>query len=255
MRSENREHRDELSEANDKKIRITNNEEDFSPGMAVAHRPEWHRTIELSRHSQPSAGFTNAGAGRPTSLFRAVPMRYTYHSEQWLPYPLEVVFAFFANPENLPRLMPHWHKARIEEAAFAPPPPAPQSRGFPSRKTIVAGVGTRLTLSFRPFPYSPVRLPWEAEISEFIWNDHFCDRQLRGPFAYWRHCHNTHSEARVNPLGILIQGTLLRDDIEYELPFDKLGGIAQRLFIARQLKNTFAYRSARTSELLSLPGT
>jgi ligand-binding SRPBCC domain-containing protein len=179
-------------------------------------------------------------------------MRHTHHSEQWLPYCVELVFVFFANPENLPRLMPRWQKARIEEAAFSPPPPPAQTTAFSSRKTIAAGAGTRLTLSFKPFPYSPVRLLWEAEISEFVWNDHFCDHQLRGPFSYWHHCHTVQSEVRADASGIPIRGTLLRDDVEYEMPFGNLGDIAQRLFIARQLKNTFSYRHARTSELLSL---
>ena len=44
-------------------------------------------------------------------------MRHPFAAEQWLPYPVELVFAFFANPQNLPRLMPAWQKARIEEIA------------------------------------------------------------------------------------------------------------------------------------------
>jgi hypothetical protein len=27
-------------------------------------------------------------------------------TQQWVPYPVELVFAFFANPANLPHLMP-----------------------------------------------------------------------------------------------------------------------------------------------------
>ena len=167
-------------------------------------------------------------------------MAYTYSSEQTLAYPVEVVFAFFANPENLPRLMPGWQKARIEEASFTPPPAHPD----PARriKGIAAGAGTRLTMSFRPVPLSPIRLPWEAEISEFEWNDHFCDVQLSGPFATWRHCH------RLKPVG---GGTLLRDEVEYEVPFGVLGRLGQPL-IALQLGATFRYRHERTVELLGL---
>jgi ligand-binding SRPBCC domain-containing protein len=180
-------------------------------------------------------------------------MRHTYHSEQWLPYPVDLVFAFFANPENLPRLMPPWQKARIEEAVFLPPPPPPFVPGSPLRpKSIAAGSGTRLILSFRPFPYSPIRIPWEAEISEFVWNDHFCDSQLRGPFAYWRHCHSLSAVASAKASTQPIQGALLRDEVEYELPFGSLGKIAHHLFIKHQLEKTFAYRHARTLELLPL---
>jgi ligand-binding SRPBCC domain-containing protein len=169
-------------------------------------------------------------------------MRHIYHSEQWLPYPVDLVFAFFANPENLPRLMPPWQKARIEEAAFAPPPPRPIS-SQPLR-SIAAGPGTRITLSFRPFPYSPIRIPWEATIDEFIWNSHFADLQLRGPFAYWHHRHTVRQETRTT------SGTLLRDEVEYEPPLGPLGEIANTLFISRQLRSTFAYRELRTKALL-----
>ncbi len=177
-------------------------------------------------------------------------MRHTFHAEQWLPYPIELVFAFFGNPENLPRLMPSWQRARIEEAAFAPPPPRPIAADPALRlKGIVAGAGTRMTLSFRPFPFSPIRVPWEAEISEFAWNDHFCDIQLRGPLAYWRHCHQLQPETRANVSGVPIHGTLVRDQIEYELPYGSLGDLAQRLFFDRQIRSTFAYRQTRTAEL------
>jgi ligand-binding SRPBCC domain-containing protein len=174
-------------------------------------------------------------------------MRYIYHSEQWLPYPVDQVFAFFANPENLPRLMPPWQKARIEEAAFAPPPPRPVSSL--SQRSITAGPGTRITFSFRPFPYSPIRIPWEAEIDEFVWNSHFADRQLRGPFAYWHHRHTVASENRIND-GVSTPGTVLRDEIEYEPPLGLFGNIANSFFIARQLNNTFTYRKHRTSAIL-----
>jgi ligand-binding SRPBCC domain-containing protein len=175
----------------------------------------------------------------------------TFQTEQWLPYPIEPVFAFFANPENLPRLMPPWQKARIEEAAFAPPPPRPIAPDSLRLKSIAAGPGTRITISFRPFPYSPLRVPWEAEITDFAWNDHFCDTQLRGPFSYWRHCHRVHTETRSNEAGIPTQGTLLRDEVEYASPYGSLGTLANRLIIAHQLRATFDYRHRRTLELLS----
>jgi len=171
-------------------------------------------------------------------------MAYTYDAEQWLPFPVEIVFAFFSNPENLPRLMPKWQKARIEEASFAPPPPHPEPKK--QVRGIAAGAGTRLTMSFRPFPLSPVRLPWEAEITEFVWNDHFCDTQIRGPFAVWNHCHRLKAETRDG-----VQGAHLHDRVEYELPGGGLARVMQP-FVAFQLASTFKYRQARTMELLPL---
>ena len=175
-------------------------------------------------------------------------MRHTFDSEQWLPYSIEQVFAFFANPENLPRLMPKWQKARIEEASFAPPPPRPAA-AHPVRIPVAAGAGTRMTLSFKPFPFSPVRVPWDAEITEFVWNDHFCDTQHRGPFKYWLHCHRLQHETRTVD-GLRTPGTLLHDHVVYELPLGPLGEIANTLVMKRQFRSIFEFRHKRTAELL-----
>jgi len=171
---------------------------------------------------------------------------HTFHAEQWLPVPVEDAFAFFADPENLPRLMPPWQQARIEEARIIPPPPS-ETSGYNS--SSLAGVGTLLTLSFLPFPFSPVRLRWQAEIDSFAWNQRFSDTQLRGPFAHWHHTHTLTSEARANEAGVSVSGTLLQDDVQYELPLGRLGKLAHPL-IAAQIRQTFAYRHRRTLQLL-----
>lgn len=173
-------------------------------------------------------------------------MRHTHIAEQWLPYPVQTVFDFFANPDNLPRLMPEWQQARIENAKFTAPPWRPGVQLDPvASGTIAAGQGTRMRITFLPFPYAPFRVPWDAEITEFEWDDHFCDVQHRGPFAYWKHCHHLEPQLR----GVL-QGTLLRDHVEYELPFGPLGDLANRLFVKRQMEAIFLFRQKRTSELL-----
>lgn len=176
-------------------------------------------------------------------------MAFLYTADQWLPQPVEIVFAFFANPENLPRLMPPWQQARIEQASYTEPPPHPNPASrIPGP---AAGAGTRLTLTFRALPFLPLRLPWDAEISEFTWNDHFCDIQLqRGPFASWKHCHRLTPESRPDPSGAQVPGTHLHDEVHYELPLAPLSTLAHPL-IALQLKSTFAFRQTRTAELLS----
>jgi ligand-binding SRPBCC domain-containing protein len=171
-------------------------------------------------------------------------MRHTFQAEQWLPHSLDLVFAFFSNPENLPHLMPAWQKARIEEATYAPPPPRPA--GITRYSGMVAGAGTRMTISFRPVPYFPARLPWEAEITEFAWNDHFCDIQHRGPFAYWKHCHSLKPETREG-----ISGTRVHDHVDYEMHLGRLGELANKLFVPAQFKSIFDFRHQRTAELLA----
>jgi ligand-binding SRPBCC domain-containing protein len=167
-------------------------------------------------------------------------MRYHFNAEQHLPYPLETVFAFFADPANLPRLMPDWQQARIEHADYIAPPPPPHP--FLGSDSIVAGSGTKLTLTIRPIPYSPVRLPWDAQIEDFRWLEGFCDVQLRGPFKYWRHSHTVRSAA---------SGTIIHDAVEYEVPLGFLGSIANTIFLSKQLASTFRFRQKRTLELLA----
>ena len=120
-------------------------------------------------------------------------LRYKFSTEQWIAAPVEQVFAFFADPENLPRLMPRWQRAYIQQARLV----SPQQQAEPWTDTpqgVVAGEGSEMTIRFRPVPLSPIQLSWRARIAEFAWNDHFCDEQLSGPFAYWRHCHRVRPE-------------------------------------------------------------
>jgi len=177
-------------------------------------------------------------------------MRHTHHAEQWLPYPVETVFDFFANPDNLPRLMPDWQQARIESAAIAAAPWRPGTNpdpgpSAPPSATVAAGKGTRMTITFLPFPHAPFRVPWDAEITDFEWDSYFCDVQHRGPFAYWKHCHRLEPQIR----GVL-PGTLLTDHVEYELPLGPLGDLADRLFVRHQMEPIFTYRQRLTAELI-----
>ena len=173
-------------------------------------------------------------------------MRLHFETQQTIPFPVELVFAFFANPENLPRLMPAWQKARIEEAVFAPPPALP--KGAPAaRLGVAAGTGTRLTLTFRPLPLFPMRWPWEARIEDFQWNKGFCDVQEQGPFVYWRHCHTIEAiEVNGRP------GATLTDRVEYELPFASVSHRLDGILVRPQLARMFRFRQKRTLELLGL---
>lgn len=171
-------------------------------------------------------------------------MRHRFRTTQWLPYPVESVFAFFANPANLPRLHPDWQQARIDEIELHP---ASRNGSTPPEATVAAGRGTRMTLSFRPTPLSPVRVSWVALIEDFHWNERYCDRQLEGPFLYWRQCHRV-QEWQSESTGE--DGTLLIDTIEYELPFGRFGLLANRLAVRRMLENLFDHRHRRAEELL-----
>lgn len=167
-------------------------------------------------------------------------MAFTFQSEQWVPYPAESVFAFFADPQNLPALMPKWQNARIEHASVIPP-----SRT--AAHANMAGTGSQVVLSFCPIRGLPFRKRWQAEITDFVLNSHFTDRQISGPFAFWTHTHRIRS---VDRAGINI--TVIVDQVEYEPPMGILGHIANSVFLRSQIERTFAYRQARLNELLPL---
>jgi ligand-binding SRPBCC domain-containing protein len=167
-------------------------------------------------------------------------MRHSFQAEQWLPYPRERVFAFFADPANLPPLMPRWQHARVEKAEYVPP------QVTSTTTSVAAGKGSLITISFRPIPFFPLRLSWEAYIAEFCWNDFFCDEQRRGPFKYFRHCHSTRDELHDG-----IAGTVVTDAVEYELPFGLLGELANALAVKRQIRGLFGYRQKMLPALLS----
>ena len=162
--------------------------------------------------------------------------------QQWVPYPIERVFAFFADPENLPPLMPRWQKARIERSEMVPPPGAPPHQVGKA----AAGKGTAMTISFRPLPFCPIRMQWKARISHFAWDDHFCDEQLSGPFAYWLHCHRVQTESRAG-----VNGTIVTDDVTYAMKLGPLGDFANLLGGAMQMRALFRYRQRQLLKMLA----
>ena len=175
------------------------------------------------------------------SHFGAESMRHTFVTEQWVGYSREQVFMFFANPANLPPLMPAWQRARVEKAHFVPP-----STTRPGLNTsLIAGKGSLISISFRPVPLVPFRLGWDAYIAEFQWNDCFCDEQRKGPFRYFRHCHSIREEIRG-----AVRGCVVRDEVQYELPLGWVGEVANRLVVNGQMQMLFRHRQKMLAILL-----
>jgi ligand-binding SRPBCC domain-containing protein len=162
-------------------------------------------------------------------------MVHRFQFEQWVPARLENVFRFFADPNNLPRLMPPWMQVRIETAHFVPPDEGDR----------FAGTGSVLTASYRTTPFLPFRITSEARITGFGLNDYFEDIQGRGPFKAW---HHRHTFLRENRNGV--DGTIVRDKIEYDPGFGILGSVGNALFIAPQMRRTFDHRQKTLEEII-----
>ncbi len=169
-----------------------------------------------------------------------------FETSQWVPFPVELVFAFFANPHNLLPLMPPELKARIDDMRLKPPPLRPVAND-PARRfqSLAAGVGSEILISFTPIKWLP-RVSWTARIVEFEWNSHFADEMANGPFKTFRHRHGIAPEPSNGE-----EGTRVTDAIDFELPIGLLNALASSR-VWNQLQESFAFRQKRLAEILAI---
>jgi len=161
----------------------------------------------------------------------------------WVPFPIEKVFLFFADPQNLPRIMPAKSETRIEALRLVAPAAGPSPLAAEQVQKL-AGAGSEIVTSFRLLPPLSLRGQWMARITAFQWNEFLEDVQVRGLFKSWRHRHEVVSEARDG-----VTGTAVTDKIDYAFglgPFDAL----LEPIISAQIGRTLAQRQRILPERL-----
>jgi ligand-binding SRPBCC domain-containing protein len=146
---------------------------------------------------------------------------YRLERRQLVERPLDEVFDFFADAANLEALTPAFLRFGIRT-------PLP----------IAVRAGTHIEYALRLFGL-PLR--WRTLISVWEPGRRFVDEQLSGPYALWRHTHTFEA---------VEGGTLVRDVVDYALPFGPLGRLAHALFVGRTLGRIFAYRQSAIARLL-----
>ncbi len=82
-------------------------------------------------------------------------------------------------------------------------------------------------------PILSIPLKWRTRITQVKKNRCFADYQQKGPYKYWSHFH----EFTPNKKGVLI-----KDTVNYELPYGILGVVAHRLFVKNKLDQIFDFR-------------
>jgi uncharacterized protein (TIGR01777 family) len=140
--------------------------------------------------------------------------------EQWVPRTPAEVFPFFCDPRNLEKLTPPFVHLRV--------------LGMSTRDL---GAGTRI--DYRVWLHGlPVR--WQSRIDEWEPDRRFVDSQTRGPYASWRHTHTFEA---------LADGTVLRDQVRYEVPLGALGALIAGGRVARDVQEIFVFRRRKIDEL------
>jgi uncharacterized protein (TIGR01777 family) len=140
--------------------------------------------------------------------------------EQWVPRPMDEVFAFFGDAQNLEVLTPPHLKFKVLSS---------------STDSLQAGTRIDYKLQLHGIPFR-----WQSLIGEWNPSTHFSDTQIRGPYKKWFHTHTFIEQDG---------GTLMRDHALYRLPFGVLGDAVAYFFVKKDLEKIFHYRIVKTREL------
>lgn len=143
---------------------------------------------------------------------------------QRVPLPLAEAFAFYGSAANLERITPPWLRFEIRD---------------PRPGDLAAGTLLHYSLVLHRFP-----VRWTTEIRTWEPPHRFVDVQLHGPYRLWEH---THTFEPVEG------GTLIRDRVDYALPYGPLGALAHVAFVRRDLRRIFDYRRDAVAALLAQP--
>lgn len=137
--------------------------------------------------------------------------------------PRREAFDFFCDAFNLERITPPLLRFRILTPA-------------PVKMAAGAVLDYRLALFGVPFR-------WKTLIESWVPEESFVDSQLSGPYELWRHTHTFEA--------LSSDATLMRDRVEYRIPFGVIGRAAHLLFVRGTLKKIFDYRAEMTARLLA----
>lgn len=142
-------------------------------------------------------------------------MRYRLYREQQLACSIEEAWTFFCAPGNLAEITPKSMAFTVRSAIDKP--------------AIYEGMIIKYTVA----PLLGIPLHWTTRITQVDVLSSFTDFQERGPYKYWNHFH----EFIPNKDGVLV-----KDTVDYALPFGFLGRVAHGLFVRQKLQHIFDYR-------------
>ena len=141
---------------------------------------------------------------------------YSLYRKQLLPITLEQAWEYFSAPGNLQEITPKYMGFTV----------------LSKHKTEKMYPGQIITYHVKPLLGIP--LFWMTEITHVRDKEYFVDEQRFGPYNFWHHQHF---------FTAVEGGVLMEDLLHYKLPLGPLGGIANALFVKKQLEGIFNYRT------------
>ncbi|PWN72121.1 hypothetical protein C1631_005830 [Chryseobacterium phosphatilyticum] len=151
-------------------------------------------------------------------------MMYRLYREQHLRCNIETAWKFFSSPHNLSEITP-------ENMSFV-------VLSDIKDESIFEGMEIDYTVS----PVLGIPIKWKTIISQVEDGKSFTDFQKKGPYKHWNHFHEFIPDEN---------GILMKDTVDYELPFGVLGRIAHRLFVKEKLRSIFDFRYRVLNDLFN----
>lgn len=148
---------------------------------------------------------------------------YQLKKTQILNQPIEKIWAFMADPQNLKKITPDY-------------------MGFDITTEISAEMYQGMIISYKVSPLLGIKTTWVTEITHIEEGKYFVDEQRIGPYVMWHHEHILEKHEK---------GTLMKDIVSYKPSFGFLGSIANSILIKRKLNEIFDYRTKILEEMFN----
>ncbi|POY34994.1 hypothetical protein C3K47_17195 [Solitalea longa] len=142
-------------------------------------------------------------------------MKFQLYREQQQSCDIQTAWKFFSNPFNLSKI-------------------TPRDMGFVVlSKFVDEEIYEGMEIDYTVSPFLGIALKWKTRITQVEFQKSFTDFQEKGPYKYWNHRHEFIPNEK---------GVLMKDTVDYELPFGFLGTLGHQVLVKNRLEKIFNYR-------------
>lgn len=149
---------------------------------------------------------------------------YRLYNQQLLPISSEQAWCFFSSPKNLQKITPENLNFKIT---------SPENEAAYLGQIITYSISLNRVL----------KMNWVTEITHLSEGTSFVDEQRFGPYKMWHHLHKMEK---------VDGGVLMTDIVHFKIPFSLIAPVTYYLFVKRNLREIFNYRTKKLDELIAL---